>query len=63
MFEIRYKPGYHLRVRMGVHLGPCMSGLTGTDLPLYTMIGDGTEMAWLMESTSDPMKVQVIIDK
>ena len=63
MFEIRYKPGYHLRVRMGIHLGPCVSGLIGTVLPLYTMIGEGIDMACLMESTGEPMKVQVSISK
>ena len=60
VFEIRYKPGYHLKVRMGIHIGPCISGLTGTTLPIYTLVGDGIEIAKLMQSTSEPMQIQVL---
>ena len=59
VFEIRFKPGYHLKVRMGIHLGPCVSGLTGTTLPIYTLVGEGVDIAKLMESTGEVMKIQV----
>ena len=62
VFEVRYKPGYHLKVRMGIHLGPCTAGIVGTVLPSYTLFGEGTEIANLMESTGEPMKIQVIIN-
>lgn len=59
VFEIRYKPGYHLKVRMGIHVGPCVAGLTGTVLPSYSLIGEAVENAKLMEATGEPMKIQV----
>ena len=61
MFEIRYKPGYHLKVRMGVHVGQCISGLVGTTLPCYTLVGEAVETAKLMEATGEPMKIQVTL--
>ena len=60
VFEIRYKPGYHLKVRMGIHVGPCVAGLTGTVLPSYSLIGEAVENAKLMEATGEPMKIQVV---
>ena len=62
MFEVRYKPGYHLKVRMGIHIGPCTAGIVGTVVPSYTLFGEGTEIANVMESTGEPMRIQVIID-
>ena len=59
MFEVRYKPGYHLKVRMGIHIGPCTAGIVGTVVPSYTLFGEGTEIANVMESTGEPMKIQV----
>ena len=46
---------------MGIHLGPCVSGLVGHILPFYTLVGEGTEIAKLMESTGEPMKIEVFI--
>ena len=60
VFEIRYKPGYHLKVRMGIHVGPCVAGLIGTVLPSYALVGEAVENAKLMEATGEPMKIQVI---
>ena len=60
VFEIRYKPGYHLKVRMGIHVGPCVAGLTGTVLPSFSLIGEAVENAKLMEATGEPMKIQVV---
>ena len=36
-----------------------MSGLIGTALPYYTLVGDAVETAKLMESAGEPMKIQV----
>ena len=48
-----------MKVRMGIHLGPCISGLTGIALPIYTLLGEGVDIAKLMESTGEAMKIQV----
>ena len=44
---------------MGIHVGPCVAGLTGTVLPSYSLIGEAVENAKLMEATGEPMKIQV----
>ena len=46
---------------MGVHVGQCISGLVGTTLPCYTLVGEAVETAKLMEATGEPMKIQVIL--
>ena len=46
---------------MGIHVGPCMSGLIGTTLPYYTLVGEAVDTAKLMESVGEPMKIQVIL--
>ena len=45
---------------MGIHVGPCVAGLTGTVLPSYSLIGEAVENAKLMEATGEPMKIQVM---
>ena len=62
MFEVRYKPGYHIKVRIVIHIGPCTAGIVGTVVPSYTLFGEGTEIANVMESTGEPMRIQVIIN-
>jgi hypothetical protein len=38
-FEIRHKPGYKLRLRMGMHSGPVVGGVVGTKIPHYSVFG------------------------
>ena len=62
-FEVAHKPGYRLRLRMGIHSGPCVAGVVGTKIPHYSVFGETVEMAELMEASGEPMKIQVITSK
>lgn len=57
-FEVQHKPGYRLRLRMGIHSGSCVAGVVGTKIPHYSVFGETVEIAGLMEATSEPMKIQ-----
>lgn len=58
-FEVQHKPGYRLRLRMGIHTGSCVAGVVGTKIPHYSVFGETVEIAGLMEATGEPMKIQI----
>lgn len=46
-------------IRIGVHTGPCVSGLLGTKLPKWTVLGGTINTAARAEQTCKPDHVQV----
>ena len=56
-FEVQHKPGYRLKIRIGMHTGSVVGGVVGTKIPHYSIFGDTVEIAGLMESSGQPMKV------
>jgi class 3 adenylate cyclase len=46
-------------IRVGIHSGPCVSGLVGTKLPKFAIFGDTINTASRMESTAPPGRIQV----
>ena len=58
-FEIQHKPGFRLKLRMGMHSGSVFGGVVGTKIPHYSIFGDTVEIAGLMESTGQPMQIQM----
>jgi len=58
-FEVPHKPGYRLRMRMGVHTGSVVAGVVGTKIPHYSVFGETVEMATIMECSGEPMKIQI----
>ena len=62
-FEVPHKPGYRLKMRMGIHSGSVVAGVVGTKIPHYSVFGETVETAGLMESTGESMKIQVNIQK
>ena len=60
-FEVPHKPGYRLRMRMGIHTGSCVAGVVGTKIPHYSVFGETIEIAGMMEASGEPMKIQAIL--
>ncbi len=51
-------------IRIGIHTGPCVSGLIGTKLPKFSLFGDTMNTSSRMESTCTPgdgMKESVLL--
>lgn len=48
-----------VQLRIGIHTGPAMSGIIGTQNPRFMLVGDTMNTASRMESTCPPGKIQV----
>ncbi|XP_067259449.1 atrial natriuretic peptide receptor 1 isoform X1 [Chanodichthys erythropterus] len=58
-FHSPHVPEQQLRVRIGVHSGPCVTGVVGLKMPRYCLFGDTVNTASRMETYGLPLKIHV----
>ena len=58
-FEIPHLPGSFLKMRIGLHTGPCVAAITGLKMPRYLLFGETVNTGARVEAAGEPMRVHM----
>ena len=58
-FEIPHMPGSFLKMRVGLHTGPCVAAITGLKMPRFLLFGETVNTGARIEAAGEPMRVHM----
>ena len=58
-FEIPHLPGSFLKMRVGLHTGPCVAAITGLKMPRYLLFGETVNTGAQIEASGAPMRIHM----